>query len=790
MSRVGMVIGLGGIGVQVVHRIRNVLASGPGGKVPDTLRLLAFDILRPHAATGRLGMPYYFLVRLPPVEGSLLPGRQSSRQALIQDLEKGGPSSLVLRGLSINIEALRRSGANTVDIFLVSSSFGSTGSAWLLDMAYLCRYFSKGRMPLEVHALLIAPEACQKVFEINAAHRLTNFAVLKELESFQKERDWSKGFSLYEGRYIAGMTGLLNAAPFASVQIIDGEGLSGQPEISAIPAAADGILCQLDEQTGQMLRQARQSRIASARSAQSRSIFSTLGVQSLTRPNRLLAESGVQRAILGLVESLLPVNKDPASERPVGLYQPDFLLENDPYSNLEHWLGWKETSGVMSDIFYQNGLSLQQRQEWVNRLADRDINQWKAALFQVKDSENLVPATGIPESTAPLIQGHFRSFLHALAEKSLHLNENPAGPLEYLSQYELILTDYIADLGRAEEQLRRQGKHSEAPAVRQAVEGTRRDWDTKRSSNWSRLFPQQLEEAQERYIDAKQNQVTYQQREALMGAVRRSASLMLTLTRKLIELYRYYTTTLALSPDSLYNTTLDHLLRVDRELDTERSILCQRLVIDENYEERQIHAVFDRLLDRIFPAIANMLEGIENHVDWVANTVQIHATLKSSNLTDGLLDLADRSREPEELAGILSRYLNREVGEEMSAALSGNTILNFIGYLNPRAEQLGADLVSRSAPLAKTIIPPAVQLAFLFSPAPDEAERIPYLRELVYELYQNFNEMYQIGSDDPDRITLFRRFDGLSLDNLVTFLQSVPKRLDPAELKPFVLWIL
>ena len=767
----------------MVHRIRNVVASGQNGKVPDTLRLLAFDVLRMNATTGRLGTPYYFLVRLPPGEDNLPDNRHAVRQVLTQDLERGGPSSLTMRGLSINIEALRRSGANAIDFFLVSSSFGNTGSAWLVDIAYLCRYFSKGRMPIEVHALLIAPEACQSVFEITAAHRLTNFAVLKELESFQKERDWSKGFSLYGGRYIAGMTGLLTSAPFASVQVIDGEGLSGQPEFSAIPAAADGILCQLDEGTSQILRQARQARLDAARPSQARNLFSTLGVQSLTRPNRLLAELGVQRAILGLVESLLPVNKDPLSERPVGLYPPDVVVTSDPYSNLEHWLGWNETSGVMNDIFYQNGLSLEERQEWVNRLADRDITQWKAALFQVNDSEELVPATGIPESTVPLIQGHFKSFLHALAEKSLHLDENPAGPSEYLAQIEKILTDYMADLGRAEEQLRRQGKHSESTAVRQAVEDTRRDWEAKRASNWSRLFPQQVEEAQERYIEAKQTQVAFQQREALMGSVHRSASLMLTLTRKLIELYRYYAKTLALSRDSLYNTTLDHLQRVNRELETERSIGCQQLVVDENYEERQIHAVFNQLLDRIFQALASMLEGIEKHVDWLGDSIQIHASLKSTNLTDGLIDLAEQNREPEELAGILSRYLGRELGEQMSAALSGNTILNFIGYLNPQPQKLGAELVERSGPLAKTIIPPSVQLSFLFSPVPDATERIPYLRELVYELYQNLTEMYQINSEDPDRIIIFRCFDGLSLDNLVTFLQSVPKPLIPAEFK-------
>ena len=788
MSKIGMVIGLGGIGVEVVHRIRDILASSPSGKVPDSLRLLAFDVLRPNLATGRLGQPYYFLVRLPPGEKGQPTSRLEARQVLIQDLEKGGPSSLVLRGLSINIDALRRGGANTVDIFLVSSSFGATGSAWMLDMAYLCRYYSKGRMAIDVHALLITPDACQGTYQLNRSHHLNNIAVLKELESFQKERDWSAGISLFDDRYIAGMPGILNSPPFASVQVLDGFGLSGQPEISSIPAAADGILCQLDEQTGQILRQARANRPA-GRSGQTANVFSTLGVLTVTRPTRLLVEAGIQRAILRLVDSLLPVGHDLASGRPVSLTTSAPPLGGAPSSDLAHWLGWKETSGVMEDVFTQGGLdSPQARQDWVNRLARRDTLEWKVTLFRVADIENTIPVSGASETTIPLIRCHFRAYLRALAAKTRALDGKPAGVLEHLTLLDQTLTDYIADLGRAEEVLRRQGNHSEAPAVRLKVEETRRDWESKRTSNWSRLFPQQVEEAQERHIQARQAQVTFQQREVLLGAVRKSASLMLTLTRKLITLYQFYTNVLALARDSLYNTTLDRLQRVKRELETEHSIRCQRVVIDETYEERQIYTVTYQQIELIFPAIAKVLERVEHSVDWLADSLQIFAPLRGLNITEGLLDLADVNREPEEIAGRLSRYLNRDLSEQMVTAHSGNTILNFINYLNPRPRQLGAEMVTRSAALAKTLISPSVQIAFLFTPDLDATEHIPFMHELVYELYQNFNEMYQIESGDPDRITLFRRFDELSLDNLETYQQSAPGNMDSSDLKPFVLW--
>jgi ribosomal 50S subunit-associated protein YjgA (DUF615 family) len=781
--KAGLVIGLGGMGVSVVHRVRTLLAGEPGGKVPEHLRLLAFDVLHSSGSTGRLGQPFYFLVRLPPGEGGSPLTRQAARQVLLADLEKGGPSSLVLRGLALNMEVLRRAGFAQVDVFLVSSSFGVSGSAWLLDMAYLCRHFGQGRLSVNVHAVLMAPESCQTAFPITRAHQLTNFVVLKELESLQKPREWGQGSPIYAGRHIAGMPGLLTAAPFASVQVLDGQPLGGAPEQSVLPAAAECILCQLDEQVGAVLRQT-----TAAREPSPRGVFSSVGVQSLTHPVRLLVEAGVQRAVLGLIECLLPLRKDPAGGRPLGLEPPQVLITADPTSDVQGWLGGAITSGVLTDIFQQATLGSGPRTEWVELLARREVPQWRATLYQVENAAELVPPGGTPESVTPIIQRHIQAYLNALAGKLDALESDPAGPQEYLQRLEKIFSDYIVDLGRVEEWQKQHSQHSESDDLRQAVEDARREWENRKNSSWARLLPQRVEEAQERYLSAKEAQVAFKQRETLISGVRKTAGLLLALTRKLYKMYAYYARALALAPDSLYNLSLDHLQRIQRELDAEGAIRCQQLVVDENFEERQIQLIFDQVTARVFDAVRESLLRVTIDVDGMGEAVALNAMAADPDALDGQLDLCDLSREPEETAQILSRWFSRALGEQFTAALSENSILNFLNYLNPRPDQLAVKLIERSGPLAKTIVPAYKQVSFLFTPDPNAAERSSFVRGLVHELYQQLGELYQVPTGDPDRVILFRRFDAIVLDNLATFHACVPDRLDPVELKPYVLW--
>ena len=234
-----MVIGLGGIGTQVIQRIKTILTSRQGSKVPESLRLLAFDVLRPATTTGQLGSTYPFLFRLAPGEVGVPTLRQMSRQVMINDLKQGESSSITLRELSANMDALRRGGTNSADIFIVSSSFGLTGTAWLLDIANLCQYFCKDGQAIDIHALLITPEAFQNTFSLTAAHRQINYTALKELEALQKKHDWGEGFALYDGEEAGGIPGILRSAPFATIQLVDGQNLGGPAEHSAAIAAVN-----------------------------------------------------------------------------------------------------------------------------------------------------------------------------------------------------------------------------------------------------------------------------------------------------------------------------------------------------------------------------------------------------------------------------------------------------------------------------------------------------------------------------------------------------------------------
>jgi hypothetical protein len=783
--KAGMVIGLGGMGVSVVHRIRTILTNEHNGAVPEHLRLLAFDIMRPSPTTGRLGQPFYFLVRLPVSENGVPATRQAARQILLNDLQKGVPTSLILRALALNIDALLKNGYTQADVFIVSSTFGISGSAWLVDMAYLCRQICQGRLTFNLHAVLLTPETCQASFDLTITHRMTNFVVLKELESFHKPRDWSQGYPIYGGKRVAGLPGLLTTAPFSSLQVIDAQSIGGKPEQSAVPAAAEGILCQMDEQAAQILRQAAVER-ANTRSL-GKDCFSTLGVHVLTHPSRLLVESGVQRALLGILECLFPLRKEMNGERPIGLEPPPDSLSMD----IAQWLGDFGTSGVLTDLVFHDGLKTSDRQVWLDRLSDRDIVQWQAVFYQVDQAAELLPIGGVsPETEIPFVQGHFRAFLRSLGNVAIKLESDPTGTQEFLAVLVAALSEFIADLDEIEAQNKRQGRHSTSENVRRDVEQKRRDWENKQNSSWSRVFPQRVTEAKERYLSAKQLQVQLQQHESIVAAVRKATSLMLDLARKLVEAYPYFAQTLALAPDSLYNLSMDRLQHAQNEIKEERGIRCQQIVIDENFEERQIHLIFEKTLDRFFDGFHARLRLFEDEIDWQTDAVRLRAPLDDPASPDGVFEMYDLKRTVEETVAVIYRSAFRILSDQIWAVFNSNPVLNFLGYLHPHPERLAAQLIENSQPMAKTLIPPDFQTAILYAPKPKSESNFPYLNEMLIELRQQIKRVDFIPTGELDRVVFFRRFDGLNLDNLATMHASLPERIDPAEIRPFVLWVL
>jgi hypothetical protein len=781
MSRGGLVIGLGGSGLRVVARLRQVLVAGGQARMPEAVRLLAFDVLKPAPATAKLPQSYYFLVQLPPLE-SAKPARQAARDILLQDLAQGAVSSLTLRGLAAQFDALRRVRVDDVDIFLVCSSFGATGTAWLLDLAYLVRHMTQKRMKVRVHAVLIAPEAFERTFFPTAVHQMTNFTVLKELESLQRERNWGNGVSIYDGKYVGSLPGLLTARPFDSVQVLDGLDLSTSPESGAIPAAADGILCQLDAQAGDLLEQATRGVQDNGR------VFSTFGVFSLVYPVRLVLEQSIQRLLIGTIDQLVPLEKDPDTGRPLRVAEPVHLRPDEPYGKLQSWLPDVQRSGVLQDVLREADALADsrgiERRAFHQEIAERSPSQWTSLFLRCEGVSVAEPFTEVP---LPLVQGHVRAFLKALTERITAPDPHLGAPLEYLEKLERGLSTYLQNLDAVQEAWRKHGDLSESDA-RRSVEDARKELEQRRTSLLGRLAPQGVQGAQERYNQARLSQVTYRQREVTLTGLLQTATLLRVLTHRLLLFGQRMLAVLALLPDSVYNMALDQSGRLDHEARFEAAVRTQQMVIDQGFETRQARLVFAEFSEQLSSAVGQGILSVAGAVDWQAQDLRLPFRVADPDLEGVSVDLDDPDLTPERLAVLLNRSLSMRFADALLRSQPNNTVVNFLHYLDPRADRLGGRLVNSSAPLARLLNQPLAKRNILFAPRPNSPAGTDYSQLLLSELQHLAGNVHVIQTMETDRLTLFRYFDGLELDNLLTYHQSEPRRLDPVEMKNYILW--
>jgi hypothetical protein len=114
--------------------------------------------------------------------------------------------------------------------------------------------------------------------------------------------------------------------------------------------------------------------------------------------------------------------------------------------------------------------------------------------------------------------------------------------------------------------------------------------------------------------------------------------------------------------------------------------------------------------------------------------------------------------------------------------------MNFLSYLDPRADRLAGRMATNSAPLAKLVTPTPAQRNIFFTPRPNSPAGSSYSQVLLAELHQQLGEVHVYQREDADRLSLFRYFDGIGLDNLMTFHQSAPRSPNPEELKNYILW--
>jgi hypothetical protein len=801
-------IGLGSTGVQVLARVRQLLEAGG---IPDKtgtplgensrrenevkeVRLLAFDLLRPRLdTTGRLGASHYFLVSLPPVHEANLSARRTARQTLLKDLRRGtsdGGGSQVLRGLNLNLDALRAgrvqgAQAETVDIFLVTSSFGSTGTGMLVDVAYLCRYLAQNRLPVRLHAVLVAPEAYQQGQGIHEQHYLQNFTLLKELEFLQATRSWATPYPLYGGKSLAGIPGQLEVPPFDTVQVVDGYQLNTGPEAGVVAAVAEGLLCQIDSQARQALAEIRQ-----AHPAQGRNCFSTFGVFSFYRPSHLLRARTIQRAITAVVETIFPIQKNELTGRPEAVAARTPLRPDDPYGNLTFWLSLAPLSGVVEDILQEAGLPSQARHpdrlHFLDRMVRRTRTDWEALLLEAGQAGDGKPMEKKDLDLQRLSAEHVRVLLKGIARRLVQADDR-LGPLSmYLEKLDTALTHYLEDLDQVESIWKGLGEHSESDAVRKTWQEAQREVEERRSSNWSKLFSQSMESAQQRLKHLDEQREQMRQREDALHAVRKSAQAMRVICAWMLEIYHYYAEVAALSGSSLFNAAMDEGLLVERQVRFEHGVRAQQIVSDATHDARQMRALLDHFSDNFFKALHKYLDELADTIEWEGAAIRPTCPVALEGV--GSIDLADTSTPVEERARQLWHGMSRQLETEIMKVQLETGILPFLSYHEQRGDQLAVTLSERSILLARMIVEPPAQEAILFAPEPEAFGATPHTQAFVNELQHHFTSIYLAQSRDPDRLALFRWGPSLSIDNFFTYHQSAPKKIDPAELRDYVLW--
>ncbi len=775
-------IGLGSTGVQVLARVRQLLGSA----VPESVRLLAFDMRRPRPdTTGRLGPAHYFLTPLTPVDDASLSPRRAVRAALLKDLRRGPSDSQVLRNLNLNLDALRAAllPAEIVDVFLISSSFGSSGSGMLLDIAYLCRHMAQGRPQVRVHAVLVAPEAYQHGQPVTQEHYLQNFTLLKEIEFMQAGRNWSAPYALYGREGIDGIPGQMTAPPFDTVQVVDGYQLNTGPEAGVVAAVAEGLLCQIDNLARQSLDE-----IRAAHPNQGRAVFSTFGVFSYYHPTQALNARSAQRMIASTVEGLFPLEKNELTGRPEKLAERTPLREDDPYGNLNFWLASASLSGVLEDVLQVSQLPPKanhpDRLNFLNRLVRRSRADWERVYREAGD--RLKVDQGFDMARLP--EEHVRVLFNAALQRVMQ-SDDRLGPLSvYLGKLNNALADYLDVLEQVQSIWKGMGEHSESDVVRKELEDARRELEEKRNSNWSKLFSQGVEAAEQRLEKIARSRAQFEEREAILRAVRKTVEVMRMMSARFLEIYDYYAQAAALAEGSLFNLAMDRGLLVERDLRFESSARTQQVIVDQSFENRRMRTVSDDFNQRFFSQLQKYLNEVITSLNWEQGSALFSYDLNLAPEAGGSMDLADINAPVEERARQLWEVLNRWFEQSLVAGQAETSIISFLSYHDQRGDRLATKMSEHSVLLAKLLAEPPAQDAVLFAPEPDDLGATPHTQAFIAEIQHHFASIYLAESRDADRMALLRWCGNLTVDSFFTYHQSAPKKIDPDELRDYVLW--
>jgi len=235
-----LIIGLGGLGHQVVSEVKGQILDSHGGQLPSEIRFLVFDTIQEgqesQTISRRIEPSEYCFIggdlsgyvreiasgRYPEISSwfasenylrslhraafELAHGsgqsRQFARLALFRDLGRFS-ESVAYRYLRAAIGSCLRAGKTLrLQAFLISSLAGGTGSGILLDIAHLVRIIAteEFRNPeILIQGYIVLTEAFGGIFsnmDTMTRARVRAFAAMRELFRFQNPLDFETGYPM------------------------------------------------------------------------------------------------------------------------------------------------------------------------------------------------------------------------------------------------------------------------------------------------------------------------------------------------------------------------------------------------------------------------------------------------------------------------------------------------------------------------------------------------------------------------------------------------------------------
>lgn len=431
MTRPALIVGLGGTGQWVLTYLKKDLMESNGGVLPENVKLLAFDtmpqasvatesaasnqeknqdikvgsvhletnteffhlggdmrgigeILTSADSVKRQSLPHidswfaaqHWMETLPRASWVLATGagqlRQFGRLGLFQDLADPGRSQIWSR-IDVAARSLERNlGRQRLEIVVVGSFAGGTGSGMLIDFGLLLRQRTKG-----VNSMIRGYFALPRVFDQNPDDDLKarSFAAWRELNRFMTvSADFPMPALVYNPKDERLQIASINHRLYDACYLIDGmragHRIDAEPEKIVFPAVADAISALLDDTAGGHYTEYVGTNLA-PEYAKKRGVplYSAVGAHSFKVPVYYAQQEFSYNLAANLLDALVrPLRDDPKNPNritgvaPTSPYSPNRIGREDANDLLtkDHaYLGNSEESTLftkrVSDIVNEGG---------------------------------------------------------------------------------------------------------------------------------------------------------------------------------------------------------------------------------------------------------------------------------------------------------------------------------------------------------------------------------------------------------------------------------------------------